>query len=145
MTEVLHIGWYTGHMDINMRAFFPCTVANYKKLLQVIRMDLEHENDIMQTLQRFFSDMVQVKDEEWRTESKNFWNYQQKEADMCHIIKDKKFPNGLPLNKEQMAYARECMKEYAAQKRVAKRAAVKAKKDKDWFMQKVEGGESSER
>ena len=48
--EPITIRWETGYMTINPDAFFPTSAARIRKLLQVVALDFEHQDDIRMQL-----------------------------------------------------------------------------------------------
>lgn len=44
--EDLYIKWETGYMNIHMDFFFPCSQQRFKKLLKVIALDWQHEDEL---------------------------------------------------------------------------------------------------
>lgn len=132
MEKILHIRWYSGYMDIRMNAFFPCSQKKWKELLKIVRMD-NNAYERMEDIIDFFRAQAVEREQDWKTESKLFWQYHQKEVDLKTLVETRKFPNGLPLNAEQVKQAKADLKETTAQKRERERWAKQAKKDKEWF------------
>ena len=58
---VLSIRWDTGHMDILLDAFFPCSMDKFKKLLKVIDLDWEHADTLKETLKVYFQEQISAK------------------------------------------------------------------------------------
>ena len=48
--EPITIRWETGYMTINPDAFFPTSAARIRKLLRVVALDFEHQDDIRMQL-----------------------------------------------------------------------------------------------
>ena len=46
----LYIEWETGHMNIHMDFFFPCNIQRFKKLLKIIKLDWQHEEELKEKL-----------------------------------------------------------------------------------------------
>ena len=46
MNNDLYIKWETGYMNIHMDFFFPCSQQRFKKLLKVIALDWQHEDEL---------------------------------------------------------------------------------------------------
>lgn len=57
--ESIIIRWSTGGMEIIPAKFFPASIARVRKLLQVISMDYEHQDDIRERLARYCTDRAQ--------------------------------------------------------------------------------------
>ena len=54
MNNDLYIKWETGYMNIHMDFFFPCSQQRFKKLLKVIALDWQHEDELKETLKVYF-------------------------------------------------------------------------------------------
>lgn len=50
----LYIEWETGHMNIHMDFFFPCNIQRFKKLLKIIELDWQHEEELKEKLKVHF-------------------------------------------------------------------------------------------
>ena len=50
MENIMYIKWDTGHMNIVLQNFFPCSVAKFKKLLKVIALDWENCDKLTEDL-----------------------------------------------------------------------------------------------
>lgn len=50
--EPIKIRWETGHMEISPDVFFPTSTARIRKLLRVVALDFEHQDDIRMQLAR---------------------------------------------------------------------------------------------
>lgn len=48
--DPITIRWETGYMTINPDAFFPTSAVRIRKLLRVVALDLEHQDDIRMQL-----------------------------------------------------------------------------------------------
>lgn len=44
--SVLWVNWDTGHMDLDMSMFFPCSQKLLKQMLKIIREDWEHSDEL---------------------------------------------------------------------------------------------------
>lgn len=56
--EELYIKWETGHMNIHMDNFFPCSQTDFKKLLKIIALDWQHEADLKEKLKVYFQNRI---------------------------------------------------------------------------------------
>ena len=67
MNNDLYIKWETGYMNIHMDFFFPCSQQRFKKLLRVIALDWQHEDELKETLKIYFqnriADLVELRKE----------------------------------------------------------------------------------
>lgn len=57
--ETIIIRWTTGGMEINPAAFFPTSAARVRKLLRVISLDYDHQDDIRERLARYCTERAQ--------------------------------------------------------------------------------------
>lgn len=110
----LYIKWETGYMNIHMDFFFPCSQQRFKKLLKVIALDWQHEDELKETLKVYFqnriSDLVELRKEN----GKKYFDFKQKAADTQQMIQSRKHPNGVSLSKEELKQARADLKEYTS-------------------------------
>lgn len=112
MNNDLYIKWETGYMNIHMDFFFPCSQQRFKKLLKVIALDWQHEDELKETLKVYFqnriADLVELKKEN----GKKYFDFKQKAADTQRMIQSRKHPNGVSLSKEELEQARADLQEY---------------------------------
>ena len=112
MNNDLYIKWETGYMNIHMDFFFPCSQQRFKKLLKVIALDWQHEDELKETLKVYFqnriADLVELKKEN----GKKYFDFKQKAADTQRMIQSRKHPNGVSLSKEELKQARVDLQEY---------------------------------
>ncbi len=112
MNNDLYIKWETGYMNIHMDFFFPCSQQRFKKLLKVIALDWQHEDELKETLKVYFqnriADLVELKKEN----GKKYFDFKQKAADTQRMIQSRKHPNGVSLSKEELKQARADLQEY---------------------------------
>ena len=55
---IVHIEWQRGYMNINADKFFPCNIADFKKLLKIIDLDVLHREEIKENLKVYFQDRI---------------------------------------------------------------------------------------
>jgi hypothetical protein len=95
-----------------MDFFFPCSQQRFKKLLKVIALDWQHEDELKETLKVYFqnriADLVELKKEN----GKKYFDFKQKAADTQRMIQSRKHPNGVSLSKEELKQARADLQEY---------------------------------
>lgn len=101
MTD-LHIEWNDGHgqMTIHCENFFPCSQATLKKLLKVVDMDFQHQDDLLNSMMQFLKQYEIQKRELKESIKKQFQGEYEKMCSLQHLIDDGRFPNGLPLKKD---------------------------------------------
>lgn len=112
MNNDLYIKWETGYMNIHMDFFFPCSQQRFKKLLKVIALDWQHEDELKETskvnFQNRIADLVELRKEN----GKKYFDFKQKAADTQRMIQSRKHPNGVSLSKEELKQARADLQEY---------------------------------
>lgn len=112
MNNDLYIKWETGYVNIHMDFFFPCSQQRFKKLLKVIALDWQHEDELKETLkvnfQNRIADLVELRKEN----GKKYFDFKQKAADTQRMIQSRKHPNGVSLSKEELKQARADLQEY---------------------------------
>ena len=136
--EDLYIKWETGYMNIHMDFFFPCSQQRFKKLLKVIALDWQHEDELKETLKVYFqnriSDLVELRKEN----GKKYFDFKQKAADTQGMIQSRKHPNGVSLSKEELKQARADLKDIQSAAKQALSDANSNLKFKNWFEKQLE-------
>lgn len=136
--EDLYIKWETGYMNIHMDFFFPCSQQRFKKLLKVIALDWQHEDELKETLKVYFqnriSDLVELRKEN----GKKYFDFKQKAADTQRMIQSRKHPNGVSLSKEELKQARADLKDIQSAAKQALSDANGNLKFKNWFEKQLE-------
>ena len=138
MMEDLYIKWETGYMNIHMDFFFPCSQQRFKKLLKVIALDWQHEDELKEALKVYFqnriSDLVELRKEN----GKKYFDFKQKAADTQRMIQSRKHPNGVSLSKEELKQARADLKDIQSAAKQALSDANSNLKFKNWFEKQLE-------
>lgn len=114
MNNNLYIKWETGYMNIHMDFFFPCSQQRFKKLLKVIALDWQHEDELKETLKVYFQNRIADLVELRKENGKKYFDFKQKAADTQRMIQSRKHPNGVSLSKEELKQAREDLKKYTS-------------------------------
>lgn len=112
MNNDLYIKWETGYMNIHMDFFFPCSQQRFKKLLKVIALDWQHEDELKETLKVYFQNRIADLVELRKENGKKYFDFKQKAADTQRMIQSRKHPNGVSLSKEELKQARADLREY---------------------------------
>ena len=112
MNNDLYIKWETGYMNIHMDFFFPCSQQRFKKLLKVIALDWQHEDELKETLKVYFQNRIADLVELRKENGKKYFDFKQKAADTQRMIQSRKQPNGVSLSKEELKQARADLQEY---------------------------------
>lgn len=108
----LEIKYENGQMTIHMDAFFPTSQARLKKLLKVVDLDFEHQEDHIKQMNDFFNDKLVELEDKKTSSGKKALEYKQKIADTERIVKDKKKPSGVRLTKEELDKAKEDLQHF---------------------------------
>lgn len=136
--EDLYIKWETGYMNIHMDFFSPCSQQRFKKLLKVIALDWQHEDELKEALKAYFqnriSDLVELRKEN----GKKYFDFKQKAADTQRMIQSRKHPNGVSLSKEELKQARADLKDIQSAAKQALSDANSNLKFKNWFEKQLE-------
>lgn len=114
MNNDLYIKWETGYMNIHMDFFFPCSQQRFKKLLKVIALDWQHEDELKETLKVYFQNRIADLMELRKENGKKYFDFKQKATDTQRMIQSRKHPNGVSLSKEELKQARADLKEYTS-------------------------------
>lgn len=108
----LEIKYENGQMTIHMDAFFPTSQARLKKLLKVVDLDFEHQEDHIKQMNDFFNDKLVELEDKKTSSGKKALEYKQKIADTERIVKDKKKLSGVRLTKEELDKAKEDLQHF---------------------------------
>lgn len=138
MNNDLYIKWETGYMNIHMDFFFPCSQQRFKKLLRVIALDWQHEDELKETLKIYFQNRIADLVELQKENGKKYFDFKQKAADTQRMIQSRKPPNGVSLSKEELKRARADLKEYTSSYKKALSDANSNLKFKNWFEKQLE-------
>lgn len=138
MNNDLYIKWETGYMNIHMDFFFPCSQQRFKKLLKVIALDWQHEDELKETLKVYFQNRIADLVELRKENGKKYFDFKQKVADTQRMIQSRKRPNGVSLSKEELTQARADLKEYTSSYKKALSDANSNLKFKNWFEKQLE-------
>lgn len=134
----LYIEWETGHMNIHMDFFFPCSQQRFKKLLKIIKLDWQHEDELKEKLKVYFQNRIYALMDLWKENSKKYYDNKQKAADVKYLIESRKHPNGLTVSKDELKQARVDLKGYTAAYNKALSDAKANKRFKEQFEKYLE-------
>lgn len=134
----LYIEWETGHMNIHMDFFFPCNIQQFKKLLKIIKLDWQHEEELKEKLKVHFQNRISALVDLWKENSRKYYDFKQKAADTTSLIESRKHPNGLPVSKDELKQAKIDLKEYTAAYKKALADVKRNKRFKEQFEKYLE-------
>lgn len=80
--EPIKIRWETGHMEINPDVFFPTSAVRIRKLLRVVALDFEHQDDLRMQLAGACESRAQELLDGRKSLANEAVNYHQKVADL---------------------------------------------------------------
>lgn len=121
MMETLNITWDNGkgRMSIFLDKFFPSTKKDLKKLLSIISLDWQHEDELRDKLKVYFQDKKAEHEAAKKESAKKHFEFRQREADTKEMVTTRKRPNGAPLSenelkeeKERLAFYKTTAKDY---------------------------------
>lgn len=138
MNNDLYIKWETGYMNIHMDFFFPCSQQRFKKLLKVIALDWQHEDELKETLKVYFQNRIADLVELRKENGKKYFDFKQKAADTQRMIQSRKHPNGVSLSKDELKEARVDFRAYTATYKQALSDAKSNKRFKERFEKYLE-------
>ena len=134
----LYIEWETGHMNIYMDYFFPCSIKGFKKLLKIIELDWKHETELKVKLKAYFQNRISALVDLWKENSRKYYDFKQKAVDTKEKIDSFKHPNGLPLSKDELKQAKFDLKIYTTTYKKALSDTKKNKRFKEQFEKYLE-------
>lgn len=105
MMETLNITWDNGkgRMSIFLDKFFPSTKKDLKKLLSIISLDWQHEDELKDKLKVYFQDKKAEHEKAKKYSAKMHLENRQLEADSKEMVTTRKRPNGVSLSKDELA------------------------------------------
>lgn len=106
MENIMYVKWDTGHMNIVLQNFFPCSVAKFKKLLKVITLDWENCDRLTEDLKVYFQNQVVECNETAKQSARDYSNLRQKVSDLEIMVKTRKKPVGVSLTQPELEKAR---------------------------------------
>lgn len=112
MMNVLYIKWDTGYMNIVMDVFFPCSMAKFKKLLKVIDLDWQHKEELIETLKNYFQNQIPICQTAQKDFAKKYADAIQLRSDTQQKIENRKYPNGVPLTKNDIKHEEILLRQY---------------------------------
>lgn len=109
MMETLNITWDNGkgRMSIFLDKFFPSTKKDLKKLLSIISLDWQHEDELKDKLKVYFQEQKTVHEAAKKESAKKHFEFRQREADTKEMVTTKKRPNGVPLSEDELKEEKE--------------------------------------
>lgn len=134
MTEdILSIKWPNGNAKIYMPNFFPCNETTFKKLKKLIQLDYEHEDELLTHIKKHFEMQCYIHEASFKQYGKEYLRCMEERAKYAGMLESHKLISGVPLNKEQTRDYKKYFNDYTKFANSAKREALKAKKNKEWF------------
>ena len=125
-------------MNIHMDFFFPCNIQRFKKLLKIIKLDWQHEEELKEKLKVHFQNRISALVDLWKENSRKYYDFKQKAADTTSLIESRKHPNGLPVSKDELKQAKIDLKEYTAAYKKALADVKRNKRFKEQFEKYLE-------
>lgn len=140
MMDDLYITYNDGHgqMTVHMNAFFPTSQARLNKLLKIIELDWQHEDELKEKLKVHFQNKILECEGLQKCSGKDHLNWRQKEADTKAIVATKKFPNGVPLSKDELKQQRENLRYYKEMAKSTLSDFNRHKRNKEQYLKHLE-------
>lgn len=107
MENIMYVKWDTGHMNIVLQNFFPCSVAKFKKLLKVIALDWENCDRLIEDLKVYFQNQITVCGETAKQSAQDYSRLKTQVSDLEVMVKTRKKPVGVYLTQPELEKARE--------------------------------------
>lgn len=105
MGNIMYVKWDTGHMNIVLRKFFPCSVAKFKKLLKVIALDWENCDRLIEDLKVYFQNQIVECGETAKQSARDYGHLKTQVSDLEIMVKTRKKPVGVYLTKAELEKA----------------------------------------
>ena len=101
MENIMYVKWDTGHMNIVLQNFFPCSVAKFKKLLKVIALDWENCDRLIEDLKVYFQNQITVCGETAKQSAQDYSRLKTQVSDLEVMVKTRKKPVGVYLTQPE--------------------------------------------
>lgn len=138
MNNDLYIKWETGYMNIHMDFFFPCSQQRFKKLLKVIALDWQHEDELKETLKVYFQNRIADLVELRKENGKKHFDLKEQIVEKQRIINSRTRTNGSKMTKEELDQLRLELKDIQGAAKQALSDANSNLKFKNWFEKQLE-------
>lgn len=119
MPDTVLIKWGTGYMNLFMPEFFPCSKLKFKKVLKLIREDWQNQDAIRETLKVHFQNRMEELETLKKNAANEYVTTKTKISERTQMIKDRKYPNGLPMSKEQVELQKQVLSDLKDQAQIA--------------------------
>ena len=101
-------------MTVNLNQFFPAAKSKLDKLMKVVQMDFEQNENIIEQMLNFCKNTVKECETGKKQSAVLYGKAMQNAAEYRNMVKSGKHPNGLPLSKEEKKDFKEKMKNQKA-------------------------------
>lgn len=98
-TITIQIKWDRGRSEVNCEYFFPTSKVRLGKLLKVVDMDFDHRDQILTDITHYLITAVDKCRDDMTTIKRVFHGEYETQERLQHMIRDKKYPNGVPFRK----------------------------------------------
>lgn len=127
MYDEIKIDYGKGHMIIRCDYFFPTSQAKLRKLLKIIEMDYASCVAISKSICDYLESRINENVGVMERIRKVFPGLHQKMCDTERLIESRKYPNGIPLTKQEWKDAKEQLKILKSQVQSKERDFTNAK------------------
>ncbi len=138
MMNDIEIVWQTGKMIIHLDGLFPCSQEQFKKLLKIVKLDWEHENEILNTLKVYFQNQLKEIEALHKDISKEYYGC----INLLHYAEERtkthKHPNGVYLSDNDVVYYKKEVKKLKKDKEKCMKTAKICKRNTKKFQKYLE-------
>lgn len=107
--KVFEINWFTGHMVLNVDAFFPASVDKAKKVFKLMRQYCSDEQ--IESLDEYLHQAKVKAFEDGKSYASEYRKYHQKAVDIQEIVDSGKLPIGLRVSEWELKEYKKDLKE----------------------------------
>lgn len=125
-------------MTVNLNQFFPAAKSKLNKLVKVVQMDFEQNENIIEQMLNFCKKTVMECDTGRKQSAVLYGKAMQSAAEYRDRIESGKHPNGLPLSKEEKKDFKEKMKSQKALAKAYESDFKKYERNKERLLNNIE-------
>lgn len=125
-------------MTIHLDVFFPTTQKQFKKLLDMIALDVDNQSELKKQLQDYFHKRMESLDELYTKACKDYMNFRQKVAELKELVESLKHPNGVKASELEIALAKKEIDKFTKYSNTAHKDITEATKQKKQFSKYLE-------
>lgn len=127
-----------GKMTVHLDVFFPTTQKQFKKLLDVIALDIDNQTELKKQLQDYFQNRMDGLDELYIKSCNEYVKFRQNVAELTELIESLKHPNGVRASDQEIASAKKELDRFTNYSKTAHKDMTEATKRKKQFLKYLE-------